>query len=63
MHNSFNLKSDSVTFGKFDTKCFVFEADTVGWEIGEFVKYLWGSEFNVLSDCSEQGNFSNQGFM
>ena len=31
---------------------FVVEAYTVRWSIGKFIKYLWGSEFTVLSDYS-----------
>ena len=31
---------------------FVGEAATVRWAIGKFRKYLWGSEFTVLTDCS-----------
>ena len=31
---------------------FVLEAAAVRWAIGKFRKYLWRSEFTVLSDCS-----------
>ena len=31
---------------------FVGEASTVSWSKGKFRKYLWGSEFTVLSYCS-----------
>ena len=31
---------------------FILEAAVVRWAIGKFRKFLWGSEFKVLSDCS-----------
>ena len=30
---------------------FVVEAAEVRWEILKFIKYLWGVEFTVISDC------------
>ena len=31
---------------------FVRESATVRWVIGKLIKYFWGAEFNVISDCS-----------
>ena len=36
---------------------FLVETDTARWDIGKFRKFLWGSEFNVLSNCSRMKKF------
>ena len=48
---SFILRSSLSPLEK-SSHIFVVEASTVRWFMGNFRKYLWGSEFLVLSDCS-----------
>ena len=42
---------------------FIGEADAVRWDIGKFRKYLWGSEFTLLSDFSGMRKYLNKRLM